>query len=213
MSIFEIEAESRSDEGKGASRRLRREGMVPAVIYGAGKEPRSIKLKHSEVLKRLGHEAFYSHILTVRIDGEPTKAVLRDMQRHPARPIVMHMDFLRVDESRPIRVHVPLHFVGADKAPGVKAGGLLTHEVVEVELEVLPAQLPEFIEVDVSGLEIGDSVHLSDLKLPESGSLVELARGDSHDIAVAAVHARRGSGSDTAEETGEEGGEGGGEES
>ncbi len=200
MSIFELEAESRSDQGKGASRRLRREGMVPAVIYGAGQDPQSIKLKHSEVLKRLEHEAFYSHILTVNIDGKPSKAVLRDMQRHPAKPIIMHMDFLRVDENTPIRVHVPLHFVGADVAPGVKAGGLLTHDVVEVELEVLPKNLPEYIEVDVSGLQVGDSVHLSDLKLPEGGSLVELARGESHDIAVVSIHARRGGGEEESSE-------------
>ncbi len=194
MSIFELEAESRTDQGKGASRRLRREGMVPAVIYGAGQDPQSISLKHSEVIKRLEHEAFYSHILTVNVDGKDNKAVLRDMQRHPAKPVIMHMDFLRIDESKPIRVNVPLHFAGADVAPGVKAGGLLTHDVVEVEMDVLPSHLPEYIEVDVSGLEIGDAVHLTDLALPESASLVELSRGEGHDIAVAAVHARKGGG-------------------
>jgi len=205
MSIFELEAESRTDEGKGASRRLRREGMVPAVIYGAGQDPQSIKLKHSEVLKRLEHEAFYSHILTVNIDGKASKAVLRDMQRHPAKPIIMHMDFLRIDENTPIRVHVPLHFVGADVAPGVKAGGLLTHDVVEVELEVLPKHLPEYIEVDVSALDIGDSVHLSDLKLPESSTLLELGRGEGHDIAVVSIHARRGGGEEEEAEAAEGG--------
>ncbi len=193
MSIFELDAESRTDEGKGASRRLRREGMVPAVIYGADQDPQSIKLKHSEVMKRLDHEAFYSHILTVSIDGKPSKAVLRDMQRHPAKPIIMHMDFLRVDESKPIRVNVPLHFVGTDTSPGTKAGGLLTHDVVEVALEVLPKHLPEYIEVDVSALDIGD-FHLTDLVLPESASLVELARGEGHDLAIAAVHAHKGGG-------------------
>ncbi|HHJ16613.1 MAG TPA: 50S ribosomal protein L25/general stress protein Ctc [Gammaproteobacteria bacterium] len=200
MSIFELDAESRSDQGKGASRRLRREGKIPAVIYGAGKDPQSIMLSHSDILKRLDHEAFYAHILTVNIDGKASKAVLRDMQRHPAKPVIMHMDFLRVDEKKPIRVRIPLHFVGADVAPGVKAGGMISHDLVEVELEVLPKHLPEYIEVDVSGLDIGDILHLTDLKLPESGSLVELGRGESHDQPVVAIHARRGGGSDEDEE-------------
>jgi len=208
MSIFELEAETRTDQGKGASRRLRREGMVPAVIYGAGQDPQSISLKHSEVIKRLEHEAFYSHILTVTVGGKINKAVLRDMQRHPAKPVIMHMDFLRVDESKPLRVNVPLHFIGADISPGVKAGGVLNHDVVEVGLDVLPAHLPEYIEVDVSGLDIGDAVHLTDLALPESASLVELARGEGHDLAVAAVHARKGGGDDD-EEVDAEAAEGG----
>jgi len=200
MSIFELEAESRTDQGKGASRRLRREGMVPAVIYGADEDPQSITLKHSEVLKRQEHEAFYSHILAVKVDGKVTKAILRDMQRHPAKPIIMHMDFMRIDEKKPIRVNVPLHFAGADVAPGVKEGGMLTHDVVEVAMDVLPNNLPEYIEVDVSGLGIGDSVHLSDLTLPESGSLVELGRGEGHDIAVVSIHVRRGGGEEEAVE-------------
>jgi large subunit ribosomal protein L25 len=194
MSIFELEAESRSDMGKGASRRLRRDGKVPAVIYGGGEDPQSITLVHSEILKRLDHEAFYSHILTVSVDGKPGNAVLRDMQRHPAKPVIMHMDFQRIDESKPIRVHVPLHFIGEDVAPGAKAGGLITHELIEVALDVLPRHLPEFIEVDVSSLEVGESLHLSDLPLPEGGSLVELARGEGHDLPVVSIHVRRGGG-------------------
>jgi large subunit ribosomal protein L25 len=215
MSIFELEAESRSDNGKGASRRLRRDGMVPAVIYGGSEEPQSIKLVHSEILKRLDHEAFYSHILTVNIDGKPSKTILRDMQRHPAKPVIMHMDFMRVDENKPIRVHVPLHFIGADVAPGAKAGGLVSHDLVEVALEVLPKHLPEYIEVDISAMEIGDSLHLSDLKLPETGSLVELARGEGHDLPIVSIHVRRGgaeeeetAGAEAAAEGGEEAAEG-----
>ncbi len=211
MSIFELDAESRSDKGKGASRRLRRDGMVPAVIYGGSEEPQSIKLVHSEILKRLDHEAFYSHILTVNIDGKPSKTILRDMQRHPARPVIMHMDFMRIDESKPIRVHVPLHFVGADVAPGVKAGGLVSHDLTEVALEVLPKHLPEFIEVDISAMEVGDILHLTDLRLPESGSLVELARGDGHDLPMVSIHVRRG-GADADAEEGEEAAAEGGEE-
>jgi large subunit ribosomal protein L25 len=208
MSIFEIEAESRSDMGKGASRRLRRDGKVPAIMYGGDEEPQSISLLHSEVLKRLDHEAFYSHILTVNVDGKASKAVLRDMQRHPSKPVIMHMDFQRIDENKPIRVHVPLHFVGEDVAPGVKTGGgMVSHEMIEVELEVLPRNLPEFIEVDISGLNVGDSLHLTDLKLPEGGSLVELARGESHDLPVVSIHARRGGGEE-AGQAGEEAAEG-----
>ncbi len=191
MSIFELEAESRSDMGKGASRRLRRDGKVPAVMYGGDADPQSITLVHSEVIKRLDHEGFYSHILTVNVDGKASKAVLRDMQRHPSKPVVMHMDFQRVETNKPIRVNVPLHFEGEDIAPGVKAGGLVTHEMIDVELEVLPRHLPEFISVDISGLEIGDALHLTDLKLPESGELVELARGEGHDQPVVSIHAPR----------------------
>jgi len=196
MSIFELEAESRTDMGKGASRRLRREGKVPAIMYGGNEDPRPIALVHSEILKRLDHEAFYSHILTLSIDGKAGKAVLRDMQRHPAKPVVMHMDFQRVDENQPIRVHVPLHFKGGDIAPGVKEGGLVNHELIEVELEVLPKHLPEFIEVDISGLEIGDSLHLTDLQLPESGTLLELSRGEGHDQPIVSIHTRRGGADD-----------------
>ena len=206
MSIFELEAESRSDMGKGASRRLRRDGKVPAVIYGGTEDPQSITLIHSEILKRLDHEAFYSHILTVNVDGKPGQAVLRDMQRHPSKAVIMHMDFQRVHEGKPIRVHVPLHFIGEDVAPGAKAGGLITHELIEVALDVLPRHLPEFIEVDVSGLESGESLHLSDLPLPESGSLVELARGEGHDLPVVSIHVRRGGG-ETEEGEAAEGGE------
>ena len=212
MSIFELEAESRSDKKKNANRRLRHDSMIPAVIYGGSEEPQSIKLVHSEILKRLDHEAFYSHILTVNIDGKPSKTILRDMQRHPAKPVIMHMDFMRVDENKPIRVHVPLHFIGADVAPGVKAGGLVSHDMVEVALEVLPKHLPEYIEVDISAMEIGDSLHLSDLKVPETGSLVELARGEGHDLPIVSIHVRRGGAEEDETAGGEEAAAEGGEE-
>jgi large subunit ribosomal protein L25 len=197
MSIFELEAESRSDMGKGASRRLRRDGMVPAIIYGGSDEPQTISLVHSEILKRLDHEGFYSHILTVNVGGQSVKAVLRDMQRHPSKALIMHMDFQRIDENQPIRVHVPLHFVGESVSRGVKAGGMVSHDLNEVELEVLPRNLPEFLEVDISDLDVGESLHLSDLKLPEGGQLVELARGEDHDLLVVSIHAHRGGGDDT----------------
>ena len=208
MNIFELEAESRSDMGKGASRRLRRDGKVPAIMYGAEVDPQSITLVHSEIIKRLAHEGFYSHILTVNVDGKSTKAVLRDMQRHPAKPIIMHMDFQRVDENKAIHVNVPLHFVGADVAPGVKAGGMVSHELIGVDLAVLPAHLPEFIEVDISAMNIGDALHLSDLTLPETGVLVELGRGEGHDLPVVSIHAPRTGGDEEEQEAApEEGGE------
>jgi large subunit ribosomal protein L25 len=210
MSIFELDAESRTDKGKGASRRLRRDGRIPAIMYGGGEEPQSITLAHNDLQKRLVHEAFYSHILTINVDGKASKAILRDMQRHPAKPLIMHMDFQRINEGQPIRVHVPLHFIGEEVAPGVKTGGgMMTHEMIEVELEVLPMHLPEFIEVDVSSLDIGDALHLTDLKLPESGSLVELGRGEGHDQTVVSVHAPRVVTEDESVEAGEAGAAGG----
>jgi large subunit ribosomal protein L25 len=160
-------------------------------MYGGGKDPESLTLSHNEVLRNLEHEAFYSHILTVKVNGNDTRAVLRDMQRHPGRPVIMHMDLQRINEAEKLKMHVPLHFIGEDVAPGVKAGGLVSHELTEVHLECLPKDLPEFIEVDISGLEIGDALHLSDLKVPESVALIELARGEGHDLAVVSIHVKR----------------------
>jgi large subunit ribosomal protein L25 len=188
---FELNAEPRSDTGKGASRRLRHSGKVPAIMYGGGKDPEQLTLSHNEVIRNLEHEAFYSHILNVNIGGTATRAVLRDLQRHPSRPVIMHMDLQRVSESEKIKMNVPLHFEGEDIAPGVKAGGLVSHELVEVEIECLPRDLPEYLAIDISALEIGDSVHLSDLVVPEGVTVLELERGEGHDLSVASVHARR----------------------
>ncbi len=208
---FELKAEPRSDVGKGASRRLRRAGKVPAIVYGAHRDPEPIVVDEHELARQLEHEAFYSHILVLRFaDGREERVVLKDIQRHPWKPRVLHLDFQRVSETETIRMHVPLHFVGEDVAPGVKQGGLLTHELIEVEVECLPKDLPEYIEVDVSGLGLGDALHLSDLKLPEGVRLVELMRGPEHDVAVVSIHARRGAAEEGEEEGGEaaEGGEG-----
>jgi large subunit ribosomal protein L25 len=175
MSIFELEAESRSDMGKGASRRLRRDGKVPAIIYGGGEDPQAITLVHSEILKRVDHEAFYSHILSLNVDGKKLDTVLRDMQRHPSKPVVMHMDFQRVQADEVLRVNVPLHFIGENDSPGVKMQhGVVTHNIVDIEIECLPGNLPEYIEVDCSGLEIGDSIHLTGLKAPNGVKFVDL---------------------------------------
>jgi large subunit ribosomal protein L25 len=211
---FEINAVSRSDQGKGASRRLRREGKIPGVIYGAGKDPVAITLEHNELVHQLENEAFYSHILDVKVDGKAEQAILKDMQRHPSQPLIMHVDFQRVAANEKIRVHVPLHFINEDQAPGVKEGGIVTHSLTEVDVICLPKDLPEFIEADLSELELDATFHLSDIKMPTGVELVELAHGEGHDQNVAAIHMPRGAKEEeAAEEAGEEaaGGEEAGE--
>ena len=188
---FEVNAVSRSDQGKGASRRLRREGKVPGVVYGAGKDPVSITLEQNELMHQLENEAFYSHILDVNVDGKGQQAILKDMQRHPSKPIVMHVDFLRVDAKQKLRVNVPIHFINEEKSPGVDQGGLVTHSMTEVAVLCLPKDLPEFIEADLSGLEMDATFHMSDMKVPEGVELVELAHGEGHDQTVAAIHMPR----------------------
>jgi large subunit ribosomal protein L25 len=206
---FILNAELRDGQGKGASRRLRREGKVPGILYGAGKEPVSIALNHNELFHQLGNEAFYSHVLTVKLGKATEKAVLRDLQRHPAKPVILHLDLQRVSETEKIRVHVPLHFLNEAGAVGVKAGGMVSHHLVEVEVQCLPKDLPEFIEVDIAGLDVGDIIHLSELALPKGVEVVELLHGTEHDNAVVSIHKARGATEETeAEEGGEaEGGE------
>jgi large subunit ribosomal protein L25 len=187
---FVVNAELRTDQGKAASRRLRRTGKVPAVIYG-GKDPaQQLVLSHHEMAKHLETEAFYSHILTLKVGGKEQQAVLKDIQRHPAQPILMHFDFQRVFADQAIRMQVPLHFTGGEKCPGVKVdGGLVEHHLSQVEVETLPKDLPEFIEVDLSNMKLNDAIHLSQLKLPAGVELVELKHGN--DPSVAAVHVPR----------------------
>ncbi|PKM45597.1 MAG: 50S ribosomal protein L25 [Gammaproteobacteria bacterium HGW-Gammaproteobacteria-1] len=187
---FVMEASLRNDLGKGASRRLRREGKVPAVLYGGHKDATSLTMSHNELFHHLENEAFYSHILTIKIDGKDEQAVLKDLQRHPYKPVITHVDFQRVSASEKIRMHVPLHFVGGDMAPGVKVGGgIVTHNMNEVEVSCLPKDLPEFLEVDLSNCELNHSIHMSELKLGAGVELVELAHG--HDLPVGGVHATR----------------------
>lgn len=204
MSNFVVNAESRGDMGKGASRRLRHQGLVPAIIYGAGKDPMSVSVQHKELTKHLEDEAFYSHILTVKLPKGEEQVILKDLQRHPSKPVVLHADFQRIDVNQKLRVNVPVHFIGEDVAPGVKiGGGIVTHNMTEVEIQCLPKDLPEFIEADLSALELGHSIHLSELKVPAGVEVVELLHGDEHDQAVAAVTATRGSKESAAD--GEEG--------
>ncbi len=192
MIDFRLTAEARHDKGKGASRRLRRAKKVPAILYGAGGDTVMLALDEDEVLRKLQHEAFYSHILTVKIGDEEQRAVLKDLQRHPFKPLVQHVDLQRVSESEEIRVRVPLHFVGADVAPGVKiGGGVISHLINEVEVSCLPKDLPEFLSVDLSNLDVGEAIHLSGVQCPPGVEIVELSHGPEHDLAVVSIHKGR----------------------
>lgn len=184
--VFEFVAETRSGSGKTAARAMRRAGNVPAVVYGHG-EPQMISLNHNEVVKHLAHEEVYSHILDLTIDGKTEKAILKGVQRHPAKVRVLHLDFLRIDLNDTIKVHVPLHFINEHSGVGGKKGGVATHTRTDVEVSCLPAYLPEFIEVDLAHLDIGHSIHLSELKLPANVQIVELTHGADHDVAVVSM--------------------------
>jgi large subunit ribosomal protein L25 len=209
METFELSAELRADKGKGASRRLRRAKKVPAILYGVGVEPLALSVDHEELLQHLDHEAFYSHVLTVKIaDNQVEKAVLRDLQRHPSKAQVMHLDLQRVSERDAIKMHVPLHFVGEDQAPGVKQGGIVSRQLIEAEVSCLPKDLPEYIEADLASLGIGDTIHLSDLKVPAGVELVALAHGPEHDLPVVTIHHAAVTAAATEEEGGEAEGEG-----
>ena len=176
----------RKDEGKGASRRLRRTGSVPAVVYGGGKlDPVSIQIAHKDVYMASQNEWFYSAIIDLSLGGDVQKVLLRDMQRHPFKQQILHLDFLRINEDEAIRVRVPLHFINQESSPAGKTGGaIIMHEMTEVEISCLPKDLPEFIEVDLAELKVDDIIHLSGLKLPKGTEIVELKLGKEHDIAV-----------------------------
>jgi large subunit ribosomal protein L25 len=190
MENFEINAKVRTDIGKGASRRMRHAGIIPAIIYGAGKDPVSLSLSHNEINNNLSNESFYSHILTVNIDGKSEKAVLKDLQRHPYKPSILHLDLQRVSDTEKLSLRVPLHFINEDNCVGVKQdGGKISHQMTDVEISCLPKDLPEFIEVDLANVKAGEIVHLSSLTLPENVELVSLAHGD---LPVASVNLPRG---------------------
>lgn len=206
--IFTLDAEVRTDLGKGASRRLRHADKVPAILYGADKEPVALTLAHNKVLQAQEFEAFYSHVLTLNIGGEQVEALLKDMQRHPYKPKVTHLDFQRVDAKKAVHVHVPLHFINEDAAPSIKLnGGHPEHHLNDVEISCLPVDLPEFIEVDLMDVELGQTLHLSDIKLPKGVTLIELAKGEDHDQAVVTVKTAKGGSADAAEGEAAEGDE------
>jgi large subunit ribosomal protein L25 len=186
---FELDAEFRETQGKGASRRLRHEGKVPAILYGGHLGARALTLSHQKLVLMLDNERFYSTILSLRVGDQTQAAILKDVQRHPYKNAVVHVDFQRVEENEKIRISIPLHFKGASISPGVKTqGGMVSHMRNDVEVACLPKDLPEFIEVDISGLSLNESIHLSQLKVPDGVTLVDLAKEDS---AVVAIHSPR----------------------
>ncbi|MCK8126202.1 50S ribosomal protein L25/general stress protein Ctc [Pseudoalteromonas sp. 2CM39R] len=189
MSTYTYNAELRTETGTGASRRLRREDKVPAILYGADKEAASIVLAHKDMIKAQEDEGFYTHILTLNIGGESVEAILKDIQRHPFKPKITHLDFQRVDASHKLHTKVPVHFIGEEKV--TKAGNTVVHQLTEIEITCLPKALPEFVEVNVSDLVAGDSIHLSDLKLPSGVASVELTKGADHDQSVVTVKANK----------------------
>lgn len=187
---FEFEAQTRDDLGKGASRRLRREDKVLGVVYGGGEAATSIMLEQRQVTKALENEAVYTHILNLKVNGKTQKVVLRDLQRHPYKTnAVLHIDFLRVNETDMLNMHVPLHFIGAEQCPGVLNGGILNHLISDVEIRCQAGKIPEHIDVDVSALELDGSIHLSQLQIAAGVEVVMLTQG--HDLSVVGVHLPR----------------------
>lgn len=189
--VFEFVAKSRNKTGTSAAKSVRRQGDVPAVIYGGGQAPQMLVLEHNEIIKHLVHEAVYSHVLDVVVDGKAEKAVLKGIQRHPAKSKILHMDFMRVNELDKLKVHVPLHFINEATSVGVKKGGVAAHAMVEVEVSCLSSALPEFIAVDLANLDVGESLHLSDLVLPAGVSIVELTHGAEHNQPVVSIMASK----------------------
>ncbi|KGI77182.1 50S ribosomal protein L25/general stress protein Ctc [Oleiagrimonas soli] len=188
--IHEVNAEVRSDEGKGASRRLRHAGMVPAIVYGGDQPPKSIQIEHRIVMALAKHEWFFSSVLDLKVDGKSEKVLLRDWQKHPYKLQMMHMDFQRVRAGEKLHTSIPLHFLNQEKSPAGKTSGVvISHNFTEVEVACLPEHLPEYIEVDLSTIDQGDIIHLSELNLPEGVEIPELRHGPEHDLPVVTVHA------------------------
>ena len=196
---LDVNAQVRRDAGKGASRRLRRQGLVPAIVYGADRAPEMITLVHNELVRHLEQEAFYSQILDLKVADKTEKVVVKDLQRHPAKPFVLHVDFQRVSAKEKIRVTIPLHFLNEQSSKGAKLGGLVSHNLTEIEVSCLPEDLPQNIEIDVAEMTIGDILHLSEVPLPEG---VALAHAPDPDVPVLIIH-----GAQAREEGEEEGGE------
>ncbi len=201
MSSIMLEAEARTDLGKGASRRLRRlENKVPGVLYGGGKAPQAIHLLHNKVVKALESETIYSSVFDLTVNGKVEHVILKDLQRHPYKPVIMHMDLQRVSAKDVLVKMVPLHFINEDAAPGAIEGGLITHTMSQVEIRCQAKYLPEFIEVDMSEMNMNDVLHMSDLKLPKHVQLsIDPTKGD-HDHPVVSIHVSRADISDLATE-------------
>ncbi|MCZ6831149.1 MAG: 50S ribosomal protein L25/general stress protein Ctc [Gammaproteobacteria bacterium] len=191
---FELNAEVRTDMGKGASRRLRRlADQIPAILYGGDKAPQPLTLVRKDLEHALENEAFYSHVLTIRVGNSKEKAILKDLQRHPAKDLVMHADFLRVRDDVKLKVHVPIHFLNEEDCVGVKTeGGIIQHAATDIEVFCLPADMPEYVEVDMAEVAVGQIVHLSHIKLPEGVESVALSHGEDYDLSIASVLTRKG---------------------
>lgn len=189
---FNLNAVVRGDDlqGKGASRRLRKENLVPAIIYGADKAPAAVAIRYNELIKSLETEAFFSHILTINVEGQGTEeVVIKALQRHPAKNTPVHADFQRIVRGQAMHIVVPVHYVGAEDAPGHKAGGIFVSNATELEITSIPSKIPEFLTVDVSAMNVGDSIHLQDIKLPEGVALRELEVVDAFNRTVATMQA------------------------
>lgn len=200
MSDFTLSVVVREDAGKGASRRLRRNNGVPAIVYGGNAEPLSVTAKANELWKALENEAFYNSVITLDVEGKTEQVILKDLQRHPAKDMIWHADFLRVSADSKIKAHVPLHFLNEDSCVGVKiGGGKINHQLTSVDIVCTADHLPEFIEVDLADVELGTVLHLSDLKLPEGVESQALSHGPEHDTAVLSVVKPKGSSEDEEE--------------
>ena len=193
---FELNCSVRTDSGKGASRRLRRlHNAIPAIIYGGNKDPMALTIDHDDILHATENEAFFTQVITMNIGKKKEKAVVKALQRHPAKPFIIHADFLRIDEKQVITVKVPLHFINEDRCVGVKLGsGSIRKTLNEIEVSCLPSNLPEYVEVDMLEVEVGQTLHISDVVLPEGVTSVALSHGENSDLSVAQVQAPRGGG-------------------
>jgi len=197
MVDFVLSAKVRQDVGKGTSRRLRHAGELPAIVYGGEKAPEMLSLSHNELYRALENEAFYSHIIALNVDGAVEEVILKDLQRHPAKPVLLHADFQRVSRTQKLHTRVPLHFINEESSIGVKQqGGMVTHSMTDLDIECLPGDLPEYIEVDLANVRVGDILHISDIALPKGVVSVALSHGADHDLPIAAIHKPRGAASD-----------------
>ncbi len=205
---FSLDVTLREESGKGASRRLRREAnLVPAIIYGGRKKPQNISIPFNELVKHLENEAFYSHIISLSVEGKEEDVILKDLQRHPSKAVIYHADFLRVSKTKKFQTKVPLHFLNEDTSKGVKMqGGIVSHNASELEISCLPGDLPEYIEVDMADVEVGQTIHISDLTLPKGVESVALAHGTDHDLALANIHKPKGSADESDSEADSEAG-------
>lgn len=194
MSVeLKLDAAVRDDQGKGASRRLRRAKRVPGILYGADKKPVSLSFDEEQILRLLREEAFFSQILDVKVKGKRTeKAILKDLQRHPFKPLITHLDLLRVKAGEKMRQQVPIHLLHQDEAVGVKQGnGVVHHDLIEIDVECLPDELPTAIELDIIGLNVGDSIHLSQVEAPAGVSFPSLDVENDHDPILVSIHTPR----------------------